>query len=144
MPKRKMTPARRRQIALWQQKGSQSRKAKSRNVIPRSEYSGKMLTLYHRTSLSSAKSIARQGFKVWPQTRSFGGGPYIEGVYASSFKVGQANGFGPGIVKFKANRHKARLDDEFPSGEKHYEIDPKNIKRSSIKVLSGKKIRRRK
>jgi hypothetical protein len=59
-----MTPARRAQIAQWQRKGAQSRKANSNNKIQRSSYHGKMIDVYHLTDAKSATSIVRKGFSA--------------------------------------------------------------------------------
>ena len=59
MPKRKMTPARKRQIAGWQKAGAKARKGKA---IPRSAYHGKMVSGYHLTEPENVKSIVANGF----------------------------------------------------------------------------------
>ena len=59
MPKRRMTPARKRQIAQWQKAGA---KAKRRKEIPRNAYHGKMVSGFHLTEPSNVKSIVANGF----------------------------------------------------------------------------------
>lgn len=93
MPKRKMTPARRRQIQLWQQKGAQARKAKSTNTIPRSEYSGK-ITVYHRTTHEAARSIAKNGFS----TANRRTGQKAEAFFSTEL-YGSTRPYGPAVIK---------------------------------------------
>lgn len=138
-----MTPARKAAIAKWQKAGANARKAKARSTIPRSEYSGKMLTLYHRTTPLSASRIVVNGFR---NRMGRGTERYKYGeakVFGGNFIRGQIDGYGKGIVSFKVNRKHAVLDDEFPSGERHYAIDPRNIKKSSINLIAGQQVRKR-
>lgn len=88
MPKRKMTPARRKQIQLWQQKGAKARKAKSRN-----EYSGK-IPVYHRTSHEAANSILRNGFS----TANRRTGQKAEAFFSTEIH-GSTKVYGPAVVK---------------------------------------------
>jgi len=142
MPKRRVRTA--AQIAASRRNLEKARKAKGRNTIPRSDYGGKMLTLFHRTDSYSAGQIAKEGFK--PGKQSAWKGFTIKSfrkteVYASTKNSWAISGYGDTAVKFKANRHKARLSDQFPSGERHYAVKPDGIKKGSIKVLVGKRLK---
>jgi len=140
MPKRRVRTA--AQIRASRANLEKARKAKARNTIPRSEYSGKMLTLYHRTTPLSASRIVVNGFRnrMGKGTERY---KYGEAkVFGSNRIRGQAEGYGKGIVSFKVNRKHAQLDDQFPSGERHYAIDPKNIKKSAINLIAGVKVKR--
>jgi hypothetical protein len=60
MPKRRVRTA--AQVAASRRNLEKARKAKGRKVIPRSQYHGKMIDLYHFTDAKSATAIVRQGF----------------------------------------------------------------------------------
>ncbi len=73
------------------------------------------ITVYHRTN-ASPEIIKKQGFKSLENTGE---------VFVSNRKNGQAVGYGDNVIKFKINKKYLNLDDEFPSGEKHYSVDSK-------------------
>jgi hypothetical protein len=136
MPKRRVRTA--AQIAASRRNLVAARKAKGRKTIPRTEYGGKTLTLFHRTSPTNAANIAKEGFK--PGWR---GPSLLRNVYGSTVeKSSIATEYGDAVVRFKANRHGARLSEKFSSGERFYSVKPKAIKKGSIKALQGRKIRR--
>lgn len=142
MPKRRMRTA--AQIRASRANLEKARKAKGRKTIPRSEYGGKMLTLYHRTNSFAAGKIIKQGF-LTGKSNTWQNNPLAykpTEVYGSTKNSRIISGYGDVAVKFKVSRHKARLDDQFPSGERHYAVNPKWIKKGSIKVLSGKRVKR--
>lgn len=88
-----MTPARKAAIAKWQKAGANARKAKGRKTIPRSEYSGK-ITVYHRTSHESARSIVKNGFS----TANRRTGQKAEAFFTTE-KFGSGMVYGPAVVK---------------------------------------------
>lgn len=72
MPKRRIRTA--AQIRASRANLEKARKAKSRNVIPRSEYGtkanrGPMVMLYHATTEANAKAIRKNGFQ-WKEGRN--------------------------------------------------------------------------
>jgi hypothetical protein len=79
---------------------------------------GKTLVLYHRTSNEAATSIA--------QTRRFRSREQDE-VCFSNRESGQVSGYGEATVRVEVPEVWARLDDEFPDGEKHYRVDARDI-----------------
>lgn len=129
MPKRQITPARRRQIQLWQRKGVQARKAKSRNTIPRERYHGKLIELAHRTNEKDAKSILRQGFKA-PEWK-----PNATKTWFSTPKDSLAGGWskrGNVVLSVRVPFRKAEI---VGTGNPKSYLVPN-------KVLAGRKIRR--
>lgn len=140
MPKRKMRTA--AQLAASRRNLEKARKAKAGKTIPRSEYGGKMLTLYHRTTPLAASRININGFrsKIGKGTERYKYGE--PKVFGSNRIRGQAEGYGKAIVSFRVNRKFAALDDQFPSGERHYAVEPTQIKKSAIRVISGRKLKK--
>ena len=128
MPKRRVTS---KQQAASRRNLVKARAAKGK--VPRSEYGGKMVTLYHRTGERWAGRIVRDGFNV--------GGYGTQRTFGSTVMDGHGKGYGHSIVSFKANRHHLLLDEHFADGERWYSVRAKNIKRSSIKLLTGKRVR---
>lgn len=117
MPRRRMTPARQRQVLQWQRAGARARAEKSGNrTVPRAlrgtlasdkfsdkpwvktrtlaDPMGKNVTLYHRTSMKEAKRLATKGFKVKKNVDT-------KDVYFSTKQFGSNNGFGPAQVKVR-------------------------------------------
>lgn len=81
-----------------------------------------VLTLYHRTNEDPQK-IENEGFTSKIFT-SFG-----NEIYFSDTRDGQGTGYGENIVVVEIPEEYANLDDEFPSGEKHYWVSAKNLKK---------------
>jgi hypothetical protein len=70
--------------------------------------------VYHRTN-SNPDDIRRSGFVSKEQGK----------VFVSNRKNGQAKGYGKYVIPLKVYKHELSLDDEFPSGEKHYSMHHK-------------------
>lgn len=79
-----------------------------RNQLKRAD--GSKTTVYHRTD-THPDIIKSQGFKSKENTNE---------VFVSNRKNGQAKGYGKYAISLKVPKQHLRLDDEFPSGEKHY------------------------
>lgn len=82
------------------------------------------LDLYHRTSAENAERIRKTG--VFTSQENTGE------AYFSTHPHGQAEGYGEGLVHIRVPEHVAELDDEFPDGEQHYRVHPRNIRRQHI------------
>lgn len=154
MPKRKMTPARRAQIAQWQRKGQQSRKAKGANNIQRwsaSELStprkppkvltkgwkeyraplGKTVLLYHNTTAARADAIVKE--RKWKTSVS------PRNVYFRPASVkGNWEYYGKSTVAVRVPRKLLRLEAGGKSlvgyAESTYTVDKYK--------LTGRKVRR--
>src|SRR5690606_8094644 len=72
------------------------------------------MIVYHRTSPKAAKTIRESGRFV---TRENTGE-----IYVSDTLNGEARGYGDDVVTLTIPDHWAELDDEFPTGERHYRI----------------------
>lgn len=70
------------------------------------------MILYHRTDGASARQIIAAGVFVSKEQP-----PY---VYLSNRRYGQAQGYGDAVVRVRIHAKHLHLDDEFPSGERHY------------------------
>jgi 2'-5' RNA ligase len=85
------------------------------------------LDLYHRTTPEAAAAIYRD--KRMHSRENLGG---RKPVYFSTFrgdeKDAQGSGYGEGVVHVRVPHHIAEIDDEFPSGEQHYNIDAKDLR----------------
>lgn len=78
------------------------------------------LTLYHRTSKENAEHIKKTGrFYSKENTGE---------VFLSNRRNGQAKGYGEKAIRVSVPKQHVRLDDEFPTGEKHYAVHHKHIK----------------
>jgi hypothetical protein len=77
-----------------------------------------MVDLYHHTTEASARKIMGSRKMIGEP------GPAGEEAYFTTEpgKSAQAGGRGEGTVHIRVPEHMARLDDEFPSGERHYAI----------------------
>ncbi|MEU4534361.1 hypothetical protein AB0G15_05800 [Streptosporangium sp. NPDC023825] len=73
-----------------------------------------LLKLYHRTTLESAEQIERE--------RRMTSEENTQEAYFSTHLYGQSTGYGDGLVCVFIPEHLAEIDDEFPSGEKHYRV----------------------
>lgn len=110
-------------------------KGHRRKGIPRTRYSGKILTLYHRTNPVHADGIIKQGFKVG---RAAPKGPTWETkVSASNRKRGGAKGYGAAVIQFRVSRRRVTGDAEssLRRGERWYGVLPKDIKPGSIRRI---------
>lgn len=75
------------------------------------------ITLYHRTSPEAADQIMRSlRFKSLENTGE---------AFFSSRMEGQSEGYGDAVIAVDAPVDQVRLDDEFPSGEVHVAVGPK-------------------
>jgi hypothetical protein len=70
--------------------------------------------LYHRTSPENAAKIRETG-KMFSKENT-------GEIFLSNKKAGQNVGYGEEVVPVRVKRSDIRLDDEFPSGEKHFAI----------------------
>lgn len=82
-----------------------------------------LLDLYHRTTPEAAAAIHRD--KAMHAKENTGE------TYWSTFRGdepgAQAQGYGEGVVHIRVPEHAAELEDEFPSGEEHYRVHPRNL-----------------
>lgn len=85
----------------------------------------KMLTLYHRTTPEAAQEIVRLGSFSKP-VQSGMSRHYRDSIWASTHPSGAADGYGEAVVAFDVPERHAELDDEFPSGEKHYAVNARH------------------
>lgn len=135
MPKRRMTPKRKAQIAKWQAAGAKAKKAKAkaRKGKSRNEYSGK-ITVYHRTSHEAANSILRNGFS----TANRRTGQKAEAFFSTKLYSGLTRLYGPAVITAKLSpstirRHGWSYQPSFSSGKWHS---------LPVGYLSGTKLRR--
>lgn len=70
--------------------------------------------LYHRTSKAHADEIARTGKLLSKESTGE--------IFLSNKKAGQNVGYGDTVVPIRVKKGDVRLDDQFPSGEKHFAI----------------------
>ena len=86
------------------------------------------MDLYHRTSTESAAQIRESG--------RFTSKEYDRSVYFSTSPGhgddSQTSGYGDEVVHVRVPGDLAELDDEFPSGEQHYRIDARRLRREHI------------
>lgn len=94
---------------------SEARKYKSADEFVRANNKGKAL-VYHRTNANPDDLL--KGFLSKENT---------EEAFVSNKIKGQAEGYGKNVVPVWIDKKKLRLDDEFPSGEKHFAISQKEI-----------------
>lgn len=77
-----------------------------------------MLDLYHRTTPEAARAISERGFQQGLENTG--------DLYFSTFRGDEPNaqgaGYGEGVVHVRVPASMAELDDEFPSGERHYRV----------------------
>jgi hypothetical protein len=78
------------------------------------------LDLYHRTTPEAAKAIRESG--TWQSKES------PPRAYFSTSSEGQAEGYGDAVVQVRVPEHLAELDDEFPSGERHYAVPVRSLR----------------
>ncbi|HIA35308.1 MAG TPA: hypothetical protein EYN89_00885 [Flavobacteriales bacterium] len=88
------------------------------------------ITLYHRTSIDSAKKIVEVGFQR--------GAENTGDVYFSTSSDEQAVGYGDAIIKINVNPSIAVLNDAFPDGEVHVTIHPNKLMGISAEMVSLK------
>jgi hypothetical protein len=77
-------------------------------------------TVFHRTDADSAKEILRTGRLKSHMSSGE--------IYAASREglSGDATGYGDEVIALRVPTDKLSLDDEFPSGEKHYTFKPRH------------------
>lgn len=117
-----MTPARIRQINIWQRAGS-----KSRIKIARKYYTGNINVLYHQTMKSQADKILSTGFKA-PTEKG-----RVLPIFFSTKRT-SPHWYGDAEVKVHVPHRKSRKIGSFSNGEQWRTV--------SEKVLAGRKIRR--
>jgi hypothetical protein len=81
--------------------------------------------VYHRTSETAAVEITR--------TRRFTSRERGE-VCVSDRLFGYANGYGPAATVLDVPEHLLTLDDEFPTGERHYRVRVADIRPEYIRL----------
>lgn len=72
------------------------------------------LRLYHRTTPEMADRIYAERRMISEEN--------TQEAYFSTETDGQASGYGAGLVCIVIPEDMAELDDEFPSGERHYRV----------------------
>jgi hypothetical protein len=81
-----------------------------------------ILTLYHRTQPETAEQILKIGGFTSKIKTNRG-----EEIYFSDTIEGEGVDYGSGVVKVEIPEEYAELDDEFPSGERHYMVTVGNL-----------------
>ncbi|MCX4799669.1 NAD(+)--rifampin ADP-ribosyltransferase [Streptomyces sp. NBC_01242] len=81
------------------------------------------IDLYHRTTPEAAAAIYRE-----KRMKSMEGGPVFFSTYRGHEPDAQGEGYGDGVVHVRVPEHLAQLDDEFPSGEQHYQVHNKDLR----------------
>lgn len=146
MPKRRMTPARKRQIAQWQAAGARARKGYTagnqarinelqkmglnpdvKKVVP----VGKNIRLFHRTTPEAAEKILKEGFK--PGKGKLMDKNYVYGVLPIASKYWKL--YGKAVVSVRVPRKLAEVDRTMDT------FYPPPI-RVSFRNLKGRKVRR--
>jgi hypothetical protein len=100
-------------IPLWM-KTLRDNQPKQEEEIPRHQYTGKTVTLYHRTSADKAKKIHAEGF--YPGTP----------VFASNKRSGDANSYGESIIEFRAPRKHVSYEEPAAEGERWFSTNAKH------------------
>ena len=72
----------------------------------------KYITVYHRTSADNAVNIRTTGIMTAKE----------DGLFFGTKKEGEISGYGNTVLTFRFPADMLELNDEFPSGEKHYRI----------------------
>lgn len=72
------------------------------------------IILYHRTSSDNADKIIKSGKFLSKENTGE--------VFLSNKRAGQNIGYGDTVIPVRVKRSAIRLDDEFPSGERHYAV----------------------
>ncbi len=158
MPKRRMTPARKMQIAQWQAAGARARKRKPNKAIQAEKAKiaaikkkiggwaidqhkpvplGKMVRLYHYTSPERAGRILKEGF-----TNKNGTNTMYNDLKDANYMYGviplvknKWSGYGKALVSVKVPRKMLKVDESMNS----YYPPPMRV---AIKDLQGRKFRR--
>lgn len=73
------------------------------------------VTVYHRTD-SPVESFGKGGIFSKENRNEF---------FVSNKKLGQNEGYGKNVIEMRVKKSDLSINDEFPSGEKHYTIDTK-------------------
>ncbi|MFF7198237.1 NAD(+)--rifampin ADP-ribosyltransferase [Streptomyces sp. NPDC008079] len=81
------------------------------------------LDLYHRTTPEAADAIYRE-----KRMLSRENGPVYFSTHRGHEPDSQAIGYGEGVVHVRVPEHLAQIDDEFPSGEQHYQIHQRDLR----------------
>lgn len=119
MPKRRMTPARKAQIAKWQRAGAKAKKAKATGTP-----TGKNSLLFHRTDWESASKVVReQRFRRQP----FSDGPYV--YFTRPSRTFDFTEYGPAMLSVSVPRKLVQKNPEIAG-----------TFRVSFKNLRGRKI----
>lgn len=81
------------------------------------------IDLYHRTTPEAAASIYREKRMISKEN-----GPVFFSNFRGHEPDAQGNGYGEGVVHVRVPEHLAQLDDEFSSGEQHYQVHNKDLR----------------
>jgi hypothetical protein len=82
----------------------------------------RMIDLYHHTTPGAAAAIMRE------KRMTTAGEPEVFFTTDPDPATSQAAGRGGAVVHLRLPDRLARLDDEFPSGEQHYAVDPASLR----------------
>lgn len=122
MPKRRMTPARRDQIARWREAGVAARR--NANPVKDTVPMGKHVIGFHHTSKAGAQGIRANGFHksdfekwIWFSNR--------RGQQASNY-LSKGNDSGA-VVKIRVPRGAIRVTNQKGNGEYYFGVDPKYL-----------------
>lgn len=80
----------------------------------------KTLRLYHRTTIETAKDIYRERRMISEENTGE--------AYFSTVSGDHITGYGDGVVCIEVPEHLAEIDDEFPSGERHYRVNVDKVR----------------
>lgn len=94
----------------------ETRKYKSVEEFIKSQTSKNYVTVYHRTN-ENLDNFGIGGIYSKENKGEF---------FVSNKKKGQAEGYGKNIVELRVKKSDLSINDEFPSGEKHYTLSTKN------------------
>ena len=75
------------------------------------------VTVYHRTD-SPVENFGKGGVFSKENKNEF---------FVSNKKIGQAEGYGNNIIELRVKKSDLSINDEFPSGEKHYTLDTSKV-----------------
>lgn len=88
------------------------------------------MRLYHRTdSVRAVNNILKRD--LWQSKEN------TQEVFFSTFKDGQATGYGKYLIQIDVPSHLCRLDDEFPDGEQHYAVHVNRLEHFNAYLTEG-------
>lgn len=121
MPKRRMTPARQRQVEQWRLAGTKARK----DGVPM----GKKVTLYHRSPFAENRKLI--------QANGFHKQDYEKWIWFSNRREGEGRAYGDYVTTVKVNRKAVRATNRVGANELFVGVDPAYLKQLHRRVKNN-------